>query len=112
LARTAIAARTTSTVSGAPPPPAWLRTSRHWWSPGSHAGVRAVQRLVAVEQLAHELRGRGVALARLRRQLGVGAGAGDRDHAGRRERPAVEHDHGLHHAQHDAAEYSPAAWSS
>ena len=30
LARTAIAARTTSTVSGAPPPPAWLRTSRHW----------------------------------------------------------------------------------
>ena len=29
LARTTIAARITSTVSGAPPPPAWLRSSRH-----------------------------------------------------------------------------------
>ena len=43
FARTAIAARTTSVVSGAPPPPACERSRFHWWAPGSSVGLGEVR---------------------------------------------------------------------
>ena len=87
----------------APPPPAWLRSSRHWWSPRSSAAAgraqRARRRCDAVERFAAlEQRFDGRRAAALRSRAGGASShrralARDRDDRGRCEAVSVERDH-------------------